>query len=164
MSPNPNAVQLLQTKYAIYTRLIQERADLDTRIMIVATDISQVTSAAFVNAPIGGIEDTPDVGEEVPAPAPKKKAAKKAAPKKAEAAPIVDEGEDQAATTILEVTPSVDEAQVLAGQVITKHGVGKMQELKISERGPYDSQSDDMKRETIQILTDALAQEVAKNG
>ena len=56
---NPNAEQLLASKYQMLINLIQERADIDSRIMIVMTDVSQITGATFANAPVGALEGGP---------------------------------------------------------------------------------------------------------
>ena len=145
MSVNPNAAQLLSGKYQQYATLLAQRADIDSRIMIVATDISQITSAALINAPIGS---QPPIAE-TPTPAPAKEAKTEAkVVKKApeEAKPQVKPPE----TEVKEESrvPTMDEANALVQEIVAKKGAAVLQsEIGIQKYTPFTGLTDELKAE-----------------
>jgi hypothetical protein len=159
MSVNPNAVQLLSGKYQQYATLLAQRADIDSKIMIVATDIAQITSAAFVNAPIGGIEETP--------PAPVAPASKVAPVKKAKAvvaepapkveAPVVEAPVVEAPVAELKV-PTLEEANAMIQAVVASRGAAVLQtEVQIMKYTPFTGLTDELKAELYAKLVKANA-------
>jgi hypothetical protein len=153
MSVNPNAVQLLSGKYQQYATLLAQRADIDSKIMIVATDIAQITSAAFVNAPIGGIEETPPAPV-APAPVAPVKKAKAVV---AEPAPKVEAPVVEAPVAELKV-PTLEEANAMVQAVVASKGAAVLQsEVQIQKYTPFTGLTDELKAEFYAALVKANA-------
>ena len=146
MAPNPNAVQLLHSKYQAYGQLLQARADIDTKLIIVATDINQITSAAMANAAVASIptepeqqvkeEKGPQPATEVAKPEPTPEPVVETPSKVVEEPTVTPEEPTEGGKPV-----EYEVIQDLVAQIVANPAMGaaKVQPIAVAAGGPYTS-------------------------
>ena len=129
--------------------LLAQRADLDSKLLILATDISQIVGAAFVNAAASGAS-IPEQPAQQPAPK-KEKKVKPVVEQPVVEQPVVElhvVGQPVVEAPPAPVTkiPTQDQLQELVNKVVAEKGATNLGPIA-SQFGPFGGLTDEQKVE-----------------
>ena len=161
MSENPMSVELLVTTYKQIGTLTAQRADIDSKLLILHSKVGQIVACASVNAPVA-VPPAEGVSENTTTP-PKKPAAKKVTVKKEvkkevekEETKVVDGADGADGAEPLQMS----EVNELVQGLVQKAGPTAMAFMTAENWGTYGAMDDAKKIAFVARLNE----EIANNG
>jgi len=160
MSENPMSVELLVTTYKQIGTLISQRADIDSKLLILHSKVGQIVACAAVNAPVA-VPPAEGVSENTAVEPAKKPAAKKVAAKKVvakeepKAEPVVEKVE--AAPSDGEAPMESGDVNVLVQELVLKKGSQAMSFMTTESWGFYGEMDDEKKKAFVVRLKEEMA-------